>query len=1018
MSRLIESIGQPELASWRLRDRERSMANLASLSQLIPHDELAAAFATRLSKIMPTVSDPDMVLNNLDRFLAESRSPFSTFSLFERDPTALSVLIRIFSSSQYLSDLLIRDREAFDALRLTEGHPVPREALIDAILQETAEIEDFGQMVLSSRRFKQREILRIAFGDLVAGQDIREITEQISYLADAICHAAANFVEKSLTKKFGAPRLRDGNSCAYTIFALGKLGGAELNYSSDIDLIFVYEQEGQTDSGKRTNRQFFDRMAQEFTRLLTEPSALGAAYRVDWRLRPEGKQGPMTSHSDAFLRYYEHKGRNWERQAMVKARPVAGDEAFGNRVLQKLEPWIYTSRLSGGDIESMKALKRKIERKTLIDGDEVHNVKTGFGGIRDIEFTIQFLQLLNGNTSKRVRTNNTLEAIARLETAGCLTMQEYQILDKNYCWLRAVEHRLQIMFDLQTHTLPEEPSELAKVAMRMGYTGDKRSSALDKFRADWAQIKDLNRGILQHLLSDAFGSEADKHVPPEVDLVFDPEPEREWADEVLSKYRFRDTGNALKNLNALASETTRFLSSRRCRHFLAAIAPDLLAEIGRTPNPDQTLVHLRSVSDSIGGKGTLWELFSIHPPSMKLYVKLCSTCDYLTEILSRDPGMVDSLTDSLTMGDLPSFDFLKQSIAWLSQNAEDIVPILHAFKNDQHLRVGVRDIVGQDSIRETHRALSDIAEVILHSAADHCLQKAIAKYGPPTIQGGDCELVILALGKLGGRQPNYHSDLDVVFLYQGDGQTRGSNPTSNQHFFSELGAKIINVISSAGPLGKIYDIDCRLRPTGKSGALAISFQEFARYFDSGDARSWERLAMCKARPVYGSSIARKQAAHLATNAIQSRPWNKQTLEDLREMRIRMQENCSSRNLKRAEGGTVDVEFIIQMLQLKHGRICPEVLQSGALLAAERLMQHGYLSTIDFETLSSSYSFLRHIESRIRLMNTAARHEFPDDKDELARLAYLQGFANPEELRQQVESCRQQNRRLFDKFFSQ
>jgi glutamate-ammonia-ligase adenylyltransferase len=987
--------------------------------------DLFESICRMLGDILPGSSDPDMVLNNLERFILASRSPLATAAMFDRDPTGLPILCKIFAASQYLSDLLIRDREAYDALRLTEGQPIARSALIDDLCTETQSISDIQQMVLAVRRFKQREFLRIAYGDIIAGQQIRDVTAQISYVADAICQAAIDFCWRQLVEKFGPPqsKLRSDNKCRFVLLALGKLGGNELNYSSDIDLIFVYESDGNTGGGRRTHRQFFDRLVQDFVKILSEPSALGTAYRVDFRLRPEGKQGPLTVSAPAALQYYEMKGRSWERQALVKARPIAGDIEFGRSFLKSLQPWIYQPRWSRVEIESMKALKRKIERQTRREGQQELNVKTGHGGIRDIEFVIQFLQLLNGNALPEVRANNTLAAIDHLQTAGCLTKQEQQILHNNYCWLRKVEHRLQIMFDWQTHTLPQKPAELTRVALRMGYVDDKHSSALEKFKIQWQQIKDLNRGILEHLLSDAFGSADAEEVAPEVDLILDSEPAPDFIERSLSKYGFQDTPATYRNLMALSKESIPFLSPRRCRHFFAAIAPDLLAEISQTPNPDETLTTLRSVSDMLGGKGTLWELFRFHRPSMELCVKLCAACDYLTQILIRNPGMLDSLLDSLTLSGLPTHEFLQSTLTSLIENAEDIDPILHSFKNDQHLRVGVRDILGRDTIRQTHQALADIAEVIVQVVCEHQIAEMKAKYGTPRLKGAtasagdECELVVLALGKLGGRQPNYHSDLDVVFLYQSDGATDGpTNSTTNQHFFSELGARIINVISKAGPYGRIYEIDCRLRPTGKSGLLAVSFDEFARYFAEGDAQSWERLAMCKARPMFGSEIARKQAEHLATNAIQSQPWTAATVDELRAMRMRMQENCSPRNIKRAAGGTVDLEFIVQMLQLKHGRISPEILRRGTLRAAEQLTRFEYLSKDDFEYLSKSYSFLRDVESRIRLMNTTARHDFPEEPMVLKKLAYLLGSSNPEKLRVQVDEYRTGNRMLFEKFF--
>ena len=461
---------------------------------------------------------------------------------------------------------------------------------------------------------------------------------------------------------------------------------------------------------------------------------------------------------------------------------------------------------------------------------------------------------------------------------------------------------------------------------------------------------------------------------------------------------------------------------RFCRHAARVIfwprsRRPLLVEVAKTPDPDHTLVQLRSVTESLGGKASLWELFRVHRPSMRLFVKLCGACRYLAEILIRNPGMLDTVLDSLTVEQLPSFEFLQDTLRELSTNAEDLGRILQAFKVDQHLRVGVRDILARDSIEATHLALSDIAEVVLQTVAPDEYEKLATRYGLPRRSDGvDCELVIVALGKLGGRQPNYHSDLDIVFLYEESGQTSGSRPTSNQHFFSLLGTRIIKTLSHNGPQGRLYQTDCRLRPTGKSGVLATSFEEFARYFTSGAAQAWERLAICTARPVYGSQFTRQAGSKLIQLAVEAQPWSASTLAELREMRMRMQDNCLASNLKRAEGGTVDVEFIVQMLQLKHGGQHPQVLQRGTLNAARCLVRLGLLDKTQSETLCADYAFLKNVEARIRLMNAAGRHEFPDDPDMQAKLSYLLDEEDAGSLRQKTDAARKRNRASFESFF--
>jgi glutamate-ammonia-ligase adenylyltransferase len=833
------------------------------------------------------------------------------------------------------------------------------------------------------------------------------------------------------------------------VLGLGKLGGVELNYSSDIDLIFLYEQDGQTDARRVvSNQEYFERLSKEVIRLLTEPTELGSAYRVDLRLRPEGARSPLALSFDSTLSYYDVKGRTWERQAFIKSRPIAGDLELGRDLLARLEPWIYRKYLSLADITGIKSLKRRIEHRVEGEGGDLRNVKTGHGGIRDIEFVIQFLQLLNGGAIPDVRTGNTLEAIASLEKAGSLTPDERAKLEDNYSMLRKIEHRLQMMFDLQTHMLPEDREELSKLAVRMGYTSTRHVSPLEAFQKDYVRRTRQNREMLDHLLHNAFPEEG--AAEPEVDLVNDPDPPPERIQEVLGRYPFDDIPAAYHNLMALATEKIRFLSTRRCRHFLAAIAPRLLAAIAKTPEPDTTLVNLSRVSDSLGGKAALWELLSTNQPSLHLYVTLCAACPYLAGILTSNPGMIDELMDSLLVRHLPTLAILEESLGELCRGAEDIDPILHSFKNAQHLRVGVRDVLGKDDIRSTHAALADIAEACLKQIAEREYVKLVDKFGFPKIgepseeelsnpisrafweqlasrQGDSCEPVVLALGKLGGREPNYHSDLDLIFLYEAGGQTAGRTSyfpsqlregggTVNSHFFSEFGQRLIRVSNQLGPHGRLYEVDARLRPTGKSGALAVSFDAFARYFAEGPAQLWERQALCKARPVIGNPAASQHAMEIVSQAAFGTPWQPEFAAEIRGMRLRMEEGASRRNLKRGPGGTVDTEFLVQMLQLKHGGQDASVRVPGTLDALTALEQAGYLSTGDAEYFRNSYRFQRSIEARIRLMDATGRHELPVNERELAKLAYLLGYSRADALVTEAENTFAENRARFHRIF--
>lgn len=1044
------------LTALRLSPSATNHTNLARMAQRGVPLDLLGVVCDQFAAVAPRLADPDMAWNNLEGFLTSARNPLSTAALFERDPQALPHLLQLFSSSQHLSELLVTDHEAYDLLRMTEGSPVSREALVDELLAEMDQVTDIKVAMSLLRRTKRRETLRIAYGDLVRNQALATVSRQLSFLADAIIEAAFAFAIAKLSQEFGAPRGPTGQPAQFCVLALGKLGGVELNYSSDIDLVFFYDVDGRTDGqaerGQQSieNREFFDRLSRDLIRLLGEVTDLGAPYRVDMRLRPDGSRGPLCLSYNQMVSYYDVKGRTWERQAFIKARAAAGHLPLGDRLLAELEPWIYRRYLSLTDIAGIRSLKRRIEVEAgLQQGplkaapstarkNSATNAKTGPGGIRDIEFVLQFLQLVNGGGLPEIRTGNTLDAIAQLEKAGCLTPQERGLLEEHYCMLRKLEHRLQLLLDLHTHTLPASDEELRKLAIRMGYADTAEITALAAFKHDYQTWTEVNRKILDHLLHDAF--DGDPASEPDIDLVNDPDPSEDRIREVLSRYPFEDIPAAYANLMELATEKIRFLSPRRCRHFLASIAPRLLAAIAKTPEPDTTLLNLARASDSLGGKAALWELFSENQPSLNLYVTLCAACPYLAGILTSNPGMIDELMDSLLVDQLPSLEMQEAAIVELTRGAEDLQPILYSFKNAQHLRVGVRDILGKDDIRSTHRALSDTAEVCLREIIKSVWGDLVERYGLPTVGelpedlaetdpqrfarlsprvGEECELTVVALGKLGGREPNYHSDLDLIFLYEADGstihKTRGREAgTSNSHFFSELSQRIVK-LAGMGPQGRLYEVDTRLRPTGKSGPLAMPLDGLLRYFRDGLGKLWERQALCKARVLTGSPRAQQSARYVLDQAAYEMPWQQEFVGEIREMRMRMQSDATDRNLKRGPGGTVDVEFIVQMLQLKHGGDDTSLRQQGTLDALSALQAAGYLPTEDAEYFSHTYRFQRDIEAGIRLMDHKGRHELPTEEADLRKLAFLLGYADPWQLEREALETFAENRHRFDRY---
>lgn len=993
------------LAGWNLRDLEGGQKNLQELARILGVDALSE-LSPSLGRILARCPDPDMALNSFERFLANPGGAAQLPLLLEARSKTLETLLQLFSTSQFLSDLLIANPDFVDMVRLPLRSSPSRAELLSQLQGEVDAAYEDSAVLRAFRRFRQRHMVRIGTNDIIRDRPLEEVTRDVSRVADTSLEVALVTARRQIAQRFGEAftEREAGEPARSVILAFGKLGGKELNYSSDIDLMFLYDAEGAT-RGKRvssiTSDDFFARVVGEIVRLLSAHTDRGMAYRVDLRLRPEGHRGPLARSLASTLSYYDTLGRTWERQALIKVRPVAGDKRLGEEFLRAIEPFVYRKYLSFAEINEIKALKRRIEQKTGRAGGTDTEVKTGHGGIRDVEFTIQFLQLLNGGDLPDVRQRNTLKAMAALERVGCLTDQEYRVLDDAYRFLRKVEHRLQIMFDLQTHRLPDGIDELRKLALRMGYAeGTEQLDPLNAFLHDYRAKTSLNRKILDHLLHQTFSEQGGK-TQPESDLILDPNPEAEKIQTVLGRYPFRDVQGAYQNLVLLAQESVRFLSTRRCRHFLANIAPQLLHALAETPDPDMALVNLEKVSASLGGKGVLWELFSFNPPSLKLYVELCAWSEFLSDILINNPGMIDELLDSLVLNQPRTAEELRQELAELCRGASDPDPILHSFQDKELLRIGVRDILGKDTIRETTAALSDLAETILRQIAllqQPLLQK---RYGVPLLADGlragqASRYVLLGLGKLGGREMGYHSDLDLILVYEGDGQTvppPGSSRfdryelTTNYHYFTELARHIIKAASYQGAMGRLYQVDMRLRPTGKSGSLVIPLSEFGRYYEEGGAQLWERQALTRGRVVFGDAAFAGEVMAAVENAAYGLPWRAEIADEIWAMRERVEAAGSDRDVKRGFGGIVDVEFLVQLERLKYGRDVPALRTPSTWEALDTLRDNRLLAGAEYQVLREGYDFLRLVESRLRIVhNRSSLDELPQRAEDLEKLA--------------------------------
>jgi glutamate-ammonia-ligase adenylyltransferase len=1024
------------LADWHLQDAAGALANLRGLAAAVGPDAFRE-LCHPLGRILPRCSDPDMALNNLERFLANHAARAHWPILFEGRTRTLETLLQLFSTSQFFSDLLVTNPDYIDMLRVPLRSSPNRAELQDQLQAEVDAAFEDSAVLRTFRRFRQRQMLRIGTNDIIRDRPLEEVARDISRVADMALEVALHTALRTIGNRFGEPCTESGEPAQCVILAFGKHGGKELNYSSDIDLMFLYDEDGGT-RGKRIhsvgNDEFFARVVSEVVRLLSQHTEQGQAYRVDLRLRPEGKRGPLARSLASTLAYYDTLGRTWERQALIKIRPCAGDTRLGERFVKSIEPFVYRKYLTFGEINGIKALKRRIEHKAHQGGDAAADVKTGFGGIRDVEFTVQFLQLLNGGDLPEVRQRNTLRALQALAQVGCLNDQEFSILGDTYRFLRRVEHRLQLMFDLQTHRLPENPDELRRLAYRMGYPtrinlpamalaedGIPRT-ALDAFLADYREKTELNRKILDHLLHQTFEGEAGE---PEADLILDPNPDLATIQAVLGKYPFRDVMGAYHCLTQLATETVPFLSTRRCRHFLASIAPRLLKAIAETPDPDMALVNLEKVTASLGGKATLWELFSFNPPSLKLYVELCASSQFLSEILITNPGMIDELLDSLVLNQPRTQAELQQELTELCRNADDPDLILHSFQDKEFLRIGVRDILGKDDIQATTAALSDLAETILGQIAELHGPAMTRRYGQPRLAeeprvGEAARYVILGLGKLGGREMSYQSDLDLILVYEGDGRTAppaGATRfetfelTDNFHYFTEFTQRIIKTASLLGPMGRLYHVDMRLRPTGKSGSLVIPLSQFRRYYEAGGAQLWERQALTRARVVHGAADFGRGVMDAVEHAIHGVAWQPALADEIVSMRERVEASGSDRDLKRGFGGLSDVEFLVQLFRIKYSKDLPALRTTNTWEALDALGKVGLITPEEQTTLRTCYDFLREVEACLRIVHNRSLDELPDRPQDIERLARRMGSSGTE-FRAELDRHLEQTRELF------
>ncbi|WP_372717975.1 glutamate-ammonia-ligase adenylyltransferase, partial [Novipirellula sp.] len=1006
----------PEIA----RDHAHRIWQLA-----VPRD-LLVSLQDRLVEQFPQLDDADASLDSLACFLTSATAPESLLELFRNDSRSLPSLLQIFATSPRLTKHLVSDPDFFQILRQQDGQAVDRAELVDRLYQCMLEVEDFDEASAQIRSFLIRETSRIIYGEFARSMVPEKVGRQLAYVADAVVQSSLDFLLRYLPKLRDTPVMPSGNTPQVTLIGLGSFGAEEMSYGDSLQLIFLYDR---IDPWNVTHREYYDLLVSEFIRLLRSDNPIDDGYNIDLRQSPMYETGTRICSSFEAARIFETSGRTWQRIGFIKARVVAGSQTLGEGFLTRLQPWIFRRFISRTDLAEIQTLQHKLERRTLASSDAASssaeqkpcNVLRDPGGRGDIQRTIQFLQLLHGDRLPEVRKANTYDALIGLEREGCVTHEEASLLSENHARLCRLQHQIAVMFEKLDDQVPIETELTERLAWQLGIRDSKsKHGDAARFRKQLEEVFDVNCRMINHLMLDA--PDDGSSIAVETELMLDPDPAAETITQVLSKHALSNPARAFEDLIALSTESVPFLSPHRCRHFFAQIVPSLLSEISRTPHPDKTLTSLTRVADSIGAKATLWELLGTNRPTMQMMVRLCAAAPYLVEILTDNPGMIDELIDSLLMDRLPSAERLDSHSIELCRGAQEIDAILHSFKQSAHLTIGVRNILGKETLAATQQAIGDTAESCIRRIIEFEQERLAAQYGDPvTAEGEKAEMIAVALGKLGGREPNYHSDLDVVFLYSADGETcrRVGGPRStatNRSFFNQLAQRVIERINAPGPKGRMYELDGRLRPPGEEGVFAVSTEDFLNRFRQHEAPLWQWLAICKARSISGSRTSRTRFDKAVATLLTEAPWKSGMAYEIRKIRTRMQETATSGNLKRGEGGTVDVEFVAQMLTLKHAAESPNITHCNTTLSLERLAEAGHLPEDEALQLIAGYQTLRGVEINLRLMKTPHRHALPELDSLMKNLAFLMNENDPKMIEAACDQARQRNRRLFNRIF--
>ena len=918
--------------------------------------------------------------------------------------TATSRLLdAVLGGSPFLADLVIRD-PAF-ALACLKCAP---EDVFDDIVADVAVIagsEESERAVKKGlRKSRSRAALVVALADLAAAWDIMTVCQALTRFADTTLVAGVNWLmaEAQRAGRFVINNPGDaGTGSGYVVLAMGKQGAFELNYSSDIDLIVLYDPETAPLAPSQEPSSFFVRLTRRLVGLLQDVTEDGYVFRVDLRLRPDPRATQIAIAYEAAANYYEHMGQNWERAAMIKARPVAGDIALGEEFLERLVPYKWRKYLDFAAIADVQSLKRQIH---AVKGHGTiavrgHNVKLGRGGIREIEFFVQTQQLIAGGRSPLLRGRATLAMLDALAEAKWIASQAAHELKQAYRFLRSVEHRIQMTADQQSHELPATDEAFACLARFCGFMTP--ADFEKQLRATFETVQKHYAALFED--TPDLGTDSGS-------LVFTGGEDDPETIDTLTRMGFRQASEVSATIRGWHFGRYASTRSARARERLTEIMPALLTALGGAGDPDQAFLAFDRFLRGLPTGVQLFSLLRANPQLLQLMATILGTAPRLAAELSQRPKVLDAVLDPVFFEAMPGADEMRSAIvtAFLGNSGlEDCIDRARIVGKELMFRIGVRVLTETVSAAEAGAAWSALADALIGELLMHVQADLEAKHG--TIPGG--RVAIIAMGKLGGQEMTASSDLDLIIIYDANAEAEGSDgprPVSVNQFFTRLTQRLIAALSAPTAEGILYEVDMRLRPSGSKGPVATHIASFTAYHHES-AWTWEKLALTRARVIGGDPDFVAEVSDVIAVTLKVSREDRAVRADTLDMRRRMLSEFDRKgfwDLKQVRGGLVEIEFISQMLQIIHAHNHPGILQTNTGRALAGLATEGLLAPADAEVLKRAGALYHRLTQILRLCLSKPFNpaDAPDDLVRLvAQAAGVPDVASAEALLSETEA---------------